>query len=235
MAIWNPVRLTAMHHKHVALGAAMVERDGWRQPARYTTVEQELERLRAGAGLSDISPLGKLLIQGDELDTLLLTCFDAVTSLEIGIVARRSAPKGKAPAPVVLARLAQDEVMALTGPGQAQSLAEALAEEPGRCAKGVDLTSALAGARITGPSAGLLLESITELDLSPAGFPDLRCARSKVAEVHGTLLRMDIRGLPSFDLYFGREFGEYLWDVLMEAGAEYGVAPVGIEAMARLQ
>jgi len=56
-----------------------------------------------------------------------------------------------------------------------------------------------------------------------------------VAEVHGTLLRIDTGGLPSFDLYFGREFGEYLWDALLEAGGEYSVAPFGIEAMARLK
>lgn len=235
MATWNPVRISAMHHKHLDLGAAMVEKDGWRQPARYTTVDEELERLRARAGFSDIGPSGKLLLQGDEVDALLRAHFETVTSLEIGAVAPRSVAKANAPAPVVLARLARDEVLALTGPGQAQILAEALARAPGRCAHSVDLTSALAGVRITGPLAGLLLESITELNSSPAGFPDLRCARGKVAEVHGTLLRMDTGGLPSFDLYFGREFGEYLWDALLEAGEEYGVAPVGIESMARLK
>ena len=36
-------------------------------------------------------------------------------------------------------------------------------------------------------------------------------------------------------LSFGREFGEYMWNVLVESGEEYGVAPFGIEALARLR
>ena len=45
---------------------------------------------------------------------------------------------------------------------------------------------------------------------------------------------MDQAGVPSYQLYFGREFGEYIWDVLMDAAQRYGGAPVGFQAMERL-
>ena len=94
------------------------------------------------------------------------------------------------------------------------------------------MSSGLAGVRISGPLSNLLLGKISELDVSPTTFSDMRCAQTKTAEIHGTLLRMDRGSLPSYELYFPREFGEYMWDALMEAGAEYRVAPVGFEAMA---
>ena len=33
---------------------------------------------------------------------------------------------------------------------------------------------------------------------------------------------------------FGRELGEYMWDVLLEAGEAYGVVPFGFETLARI-
>ena len=71
MAEWRPVRLSAMHHQHVAMGAVMDEREGWQMPARFGTVEEELRRLQAGAGLLDISPITKLSIQGENASAFL--------------------------------------------------------------------------------------------------------------------------------------------------------------------
>ena len=232
MTAWNPVRRGAMHHRHLAMGATMAERGGWQQPAYYRSADEELRLLSATVGLCDISPAGKLKLQGSDLDQLLAAVFPGAGGLAVGGV--RLVASGPGPAQVVLARLALDEILAVTPTDQAPSLAETLGGGPDRCAHVVDLTSALAGVRITGPEAGSLLARVTELDASPSALPDMGCAQTKVAEVHGTLLRMDLGGVPSYDLYFSRDFGEYMWDALMEAGELHGAAPVGIDAMERL-
>ena len=53
-----------MHHLHLELGAKMVEAGGWQRPAVYTTVDEEVERLRGAAGITDVSPDGKISLQG---------------------------------------------------------------------------------------------------------------------------------------------------------------------------
>jgi sarcosine oxidase subunit alpha len=224
-----------MHHRHLAMGATMAERGGWQQPAYYRSADEELRLLSETVGLCDISPAGKLKLQGSDLDQLLAAVFPGAGGLPAGGVRRVAGDHGPGPSPVVLARLALDEILAVTPTDQASSLAETLRGGPDRCAHVVDLTSALASVRVTGPEAGPLLARVTELDASPPAFPDMQCAQAKVAEVHGTLLRMDLGGVPSFDLYFSRDFGAYMWDALMEAGEPHGVAPVGTDAMARLQ
>ena len=213
----------------------MVERDGWQRPVRYTSAEEEFEQLRKTVGLGDISPVGKLNLQGDKLDSFLSRVFGDVTSPDVGAVSRHILGGDVESQPVVLARLAHDEVVILTGPGQAPVVSEALQGQADGCVHAVDITSALAGVRVAGPSAHLLLSGVTELDASPDAFLDMSCAQAKLAEIHGLLLRIDLGRLPSYELYFGREFGEYMWDALLETGEEYQVTPFGIEAMSRLE
>ena len=231
MTIWNPVKRSSMHHKHLALGAALEERDGWQQPARYASAEQELERLKVAVGLWDISSVGKVSIQGEQLDHLLTASFSSAMDLTIGSMRQMNLGDGADSWDCVLVRLAMDDYLALTPTGRNVTLVELLEEDPDRCAHVLDVTSALAGVKIAGPSAGLLLASLTELNLSDAAFPDLRCGQSMMAGIHGTLRRRDVAGLTSYELYFTREFGEYMWDVLMEAGERFGAVPVGFEAM----
>ena len=226
----NPIKLSAMHHQHVASGAAMVEADGWRQPVRYTSADQEAEQVRTAGGLCDVSPAGKLSLQGEEVERLLSNALDGAKMPAVGTVERVGSDGG----PRLVARLAYDECLVLTGPTERDSTAQALEAHAAGCAHVVDVTSALAGIGVVGPLGHLLLASVTELDVDPDTFADMSCAQASVAEVHGTLLRLDIGGLLSYELYFPREFGEYMWTALVEAGEHLGVRPVGIEAIASL-
>ena len=235
MATSTPIALSALYYMQVALCAVMVDGDGWRRPARFTSAEEELELLQGAVGLCDVSPSGKLLIQGEAIDALLDAAFPDMGPLDTGRVQRQPFKGGTGVHEVILARLADDELLVLSAPGLAPSVAELLSEAPVECGHAVDITSSLTGVKIAGPLAQRLLAAVTELDTSPEPFPDMSCAQTKVAEVHGTLLRRDAGALLSYELYFDRGFGEYMWDALMEAGEVYGVAPFGIEAMARLE
>ena len=235
MTTSNPTRLTPMHYKHLELGAAIVESDGWQRPARYASVEQEIEHVKKAVGIGDVSPVGKINIQGDELDFFLSTAFPGIDLPNIGGVSRYPASGGLDRDALTLLRLAHDEIMVLTHPSQSLLATQDLGVNLDLCAHVVDVTSGLAGVRITGPFAKTLLTSITEIDLAIDAFPDMSCAQVKAAEIHNVLLRFDLGGLPTYEMYFGREFGEYMWDALLEVGEEYQVKPVGIEAMARLQ
>ena len=103
------------------------------------------------------------------------------------------------------------------------------------CAHVVDITSGLCGVSIIGPASTRLLSRITDLDISPRAMPDLTCAQARFAEVQGLLLRRDIQSIPAYQLYASREFGEYLWEALIDAATETGGGPVGTEALSGLK
>ena len=235
MTTWTPVRRTAMHYQHAERGAVMEDRDGWQQPVRFTSVDEEFQQLQTTGGLCDISPVGKLNLQGDELEPFLNAAFPGLGPLSVGSVRRLNLEHNPEVGPFVIARLADDEAWILTGINQAQSVADALGEQADQCAHVLDITSGLSGVSIAGPLAQRVLSGVSELDTDAEMFPNMTCAQTNAAEIHNMLLRLDFESLPGYQLYFGREFGEYMWDALLEAAEEYGITPVGIEAMARLR
>lgn len=256
---WNPVKLTAMHHQHISLGATMTDYGGWQRPSRYTSIEQELETVRKAGGLCDISPLGKYYIQGSDVDTFLQRVFHpeyqtgfldnqvsgknkldaqgkkaASPGINGASLENLLGPDGSTTARVVVCRFSDDEVFVTSTSDTARPVVQALKEHVAGCAHMVDMTSNYAAVTVAGPMSGQLLAKLTDLDISPITFTDLSCAQGQVAEVYAIIVRWDQDGLPSYDVYFGRDFGEYMWQTMLEAGHEYGMAPFGIEALNRL-
>ena len=235
MADWKPVRLSAMHHQHVSMGAVMEERDGWQLPARFGTVDEELQRLQSGAGLLDISPMTKLSVQGENASAFLSQACSAGQLPDLGAVSQATITAGGRSSQVSLARLADDEFLVLAAPNQAESMSAALEGTVEGCAHIFDLSSTLAAAQITGPAAVRVLTGITEFNCSPRAFPNGSCAQTQAAEIHATLLRADVGDLPSYQLFFSRDFGEYMWETLLETAKAHHGAPVGMDAIGELR
>ena len=57
---------TVLYDWHVARGARMVDFAGWDMPVQYTTIIDEHSTVRSGAGLFDISHMGRLSFAGPD-------------------------------------------------------------------------------------------------------------------------------------------------------------------------
>ena len=147
----------------------------------------------------------------------------------------RSTRLWKEEASCSLLRLAQDEFLVLTPAGVAKPAVSALRSTGPACAHAIDVTSGFCGVAIVGPAAQGLMNRITDLDTSASVLPDLTCVQSRFADVQGLLLRRDVNGIAMYQLYAGREFGEYLWGELVETAREVGGGPVGTEALLSLR
>ena len=231
-----PQRLSAIHRRHLSLGAAMVEQEGWQRPARYTGSQQELAGLRAGVGLCDISPMGKLYVEGDAIASLLKASLPEAELPEAHGVARQqvSLSDGSPMVDLTLCRLAQDQALALTTPEGVDGVRGALEAERAErhdCAHLVDLTSALTGLCLAGPRSQDCLSRLTDLDLSLPTTADMTCAQTTMAAIQATMVRMDNQAGPCYWIFVSRDLGEYAWDTLTEAGSGDGLVPFGIEAL----
>ena len=224
----RPVALSPLHQRHVALGAEMALVDGWQRPVRYAAADEELAAVRSGVGVCDVSPMGKLALLGDGLDALLDSALPNTTPPAVGRAARVDEES-------FAARVARDEALVTTASSRTSSLSERLTAGAAGCAHVVDVTSALAAVRIAGPRSRDLLAALTELDVARDAFDSGSSAQSQFAEIHGTLVRLDAAGLPAYTLFFGREYGDYMWESIMEAGERYDVTPFGIETLGRLR
>ena len=87
----------------------------------------------------------------------------------------------------------------------------------------VDLTSARALMRLTGAAADRLLAKVCAIDLDDRVTPHGSAFRSSVAKVVTDVIRDDQAGTRSYLLICDRSYGQYLFDALLDAGAEFGI------------
>lgn len=91
-----------------------------------------------------------------------------------------------------------------------------------------DLTSALSTIGLWGPRARDVLASVTEADVSGAGFPFATCREIEIGGVVAIASRISYVGELGWELYVPMEQGARVWDTLYEAGQPHGLVPVGI-------
>jgi aminomethyltransferase len=98
-----------------------------------------------------------------------------------------------------------------------------------------DVTSSLAAMVCTGPDARNVLSKVTDVDLSDDAFPFFTSQQFFVKNVPVTALRVSYAGELGWELYTPSEYGERLWEHIMEAGAEYDIRPYGNGALNSLR
>jgi sarcosine oxidase subunit alpha len=99
-----------------------------------------------------------------------------------------------------------------------------------------NLTAAWCGVNIAGPrSREVLAKVCSDVDLSAEAFPYMGVREGTVAGISARLLRVGFVGELGYELHVPQHYGEALWDALIEAGAEHGIRPFGIEAQRLLR
>lgn len=90
----------------------------------------------------------------------------------------------------------------------------------------VDGTHSRALFRLTGAAAASVLEKLCSLDWSDPMTPDGAAVSGSVALVTCDIVRNDAGGVLSYLISCDRSYGQYLFDVILDAGQEFGIAPV---------
>ncbi|MED6302435.1 MAG: glycine cleavage system aminomethyltransferase GcvT, partial [Bacteroidota bacterium] len=65
------MKKTALHQKHIDLGAKMVPFAGFEMPVQYTGVNDEHKTVREGVGVFDVSHMGEFLVSGPNAFSLI--------------------------------------------------------------------------------------------------------------------------------------------------------------------
>ena len=201
-------------------------------PAPNSAIERAagLDRLRpvpggpadAGVRLSERPHRAKINLRGDG------DAFREAVAEAIGTALPTAANTANNSGDVTVLWLGPDEWLITAPPGaEADLVARLTGAVDGRHAAVVDVTDNFTTIRIAGPAARTALAKGCPLDLHPRAFGPGRVAQSVVAQVDVILHQVagdDGAAGPAFDLIVRRSFAEYLWQILADAGREYGVA-----------
>lgn len=93
------------------------------------------------------------------------------------------------------------------------------------------LTTAMGVLVLAGPRARDVLAKVTRTDLSNAAFPWLTGQSISIGAAKVDALRVNFIGELGFEFHHPIEVQNYIFDKLIEAGAEFDIKPFGIRAM----
>ncbi len=98
-----------------------------------------------------------------------------------------------------------------------------------------DLSDGLAELTLLGPASRSVLSKVSGLDFRPDAFPIRTARQTSLAKTRQLIIRRDLGDLPAYLIVGARSLSAYVWDVIMEAGHEFGIVPAGVETLRRLE
>ena len=245
---FDPVRHTAMHHRHLALGAEMMPAGLWLRPAVYApggdragAIRAEASAVRENVGLIDVSTLGGIEVRGPDAAEFLNRIYTfAYLKQPVGRsrYVLMTDMSGVIVDDGVACRLGERHFYVTATTGGAQAVYQAMLFHNAQWRLDVDITNATASyaaVNIAGPKSRAVLAPLADIDLSAEAFPYMGVREGAVAGIPARLMRVGFVGELGYEIHVPASMGEALWDALMEAGRAAGIRPFGVEAQRLLR
>tara|TARA_R110002074_G_scaffold54459_7_gene135697 strand:+ start:258 stop:1343 length:1086 start_codon:yes stop_codon:yes gene_type:complete len=224
---------TALTHVHEALGAKMVPFAGYNMPVQYEGVTAEHLTVRSGVGVFDVSHMGEFLVEGENALALVqkVTSNDA-SKLTIGDAQYSCFPndKGGIIDDLICYKVKEHTYLLVVNASNIEkdwNWINKHNETIGAELKDISDTYSLLA--IQGPKAIEAMQSLTSIDLAEIPFYKFRIADFAGAE-HAIISATGYTGSGGFEIYVKNELAEQVWNKVFEAGADYGIKPIGLAA-----
>ncbi len=243
-----PYRHTPVTQWNKDNGAVMYEAGArWRRPGYFPkpgeglqeAVNRECRAVREGVGVYDGSPLGTFELKGRDVPRFLDFLYSNImSSLKPGDgrYGLMLSDDGLILDDGVAFRLDQHRWMISTSTGHADAVNQHMekllqTEFPDWQVMITTVTSQWNNATICGPRARDFMHALgTDIDLSPEAFPFMSLRDGTVAGLPARVVRVSFTGELSYEVNVAPRHMAALWDKVMEAGAPFGILPVGSES-----
>jgi glycine cleavage system T protein len=210
---------------------------GWAAPPYLDLLAEEHRAFRERVGIIDMTSFGKLEISGPEALTLLERVADNRIDRPVGSVVYTQFldDRGGIVADVTVTRLGEDRFRVVTGAGAIDSDRGWLELAARGDVSVHDVTDELAVIGIWGPHARAVLQTVTDDDVSDPALPFRKAREVFIGGIPVLAQRITYVGELGFELYVERSRAVQVWDRLMEAGQEHGIAPGGYRVLDSLR
>jgi sarcosine oxidase subunit alpha len=231
---------TPLHRDQAARGGIFRNSGVWRR-ARYFSedlnCQAEIRNVRENVGLLDGSSLGKFRIYGPDalkaLQRVYISNMDKTPTGRCKYSAMCN-DTGNVVDDGVITKIGYDDYYFTTTSTRAGITIEWFryhTRYDGWDFKLINLTDALGSINIAGPNARAVVQKITAENLSNDAFPYMGYREIVVGDgISVRCLRLGFVGELSYELHVPASYCQHVWDLLWEAGQEFGIRPFGMEA-----
>lgn len=221
---------TFLHDKHVKLGAKMVDFAGWHMPVQYTSIIEEHKTVREKVGLFDVSHMGEVFVKGKEALEFLNSIVPqdiAKLNYEKAVYCQLPNKNGGLIDDLIIYKLGILEYLVICNASRIdEDLNWMVMNSKNFDVKIENESHNYSLLAVQGPLADKLLRKMG-LDTQQESFT-IKVA--KIAGIKVLASRTGYTGEDGYEILVENHHSEYLWDKILEDGAEFGIKPIGLGA-----
>jgi aminomethyltransferase len=223
---------TALSHIHESLGAKMVPFAGYNMPVQYEGVNAEHETVRTAVGVFDVSHMGEFLLSGENALALIqkVSSNDAST-LEVGKAQYSCLPNSESGIvdDLIIYKIKEEQYLLVVNASNIEKDWNWISSNNDLGVDMKDLSEEYSLLAIQGPKAVEAMQSLTSVDLSQIKYYHFEVA--DFAGIDNVIISATgYTGSGGFEIYCKNSEVEQIWNKVFEAGASFGIKPIGLAA-----
>jgi aminomethyltransferase len=223
---------TALTETHEALGAKMVPFAGYNMPVQYEGINIEHETVRQAVGVFDVSHMGEFLIDGEHaLELIQKVSSNDASKLTIGKAQYSCLPNddGGIVDDLIIYKIKEEQYLLVVNASNIEKDWNWIQSKNDVGANMRDLSEDYSLLAIQGPKAIEAMQSITSHDLSAIKFYNFVVGDFAGVE-HVIISATGYTGSGGFEIYCKNSDAKQIWDKVFDAGADFGIKPIGLAA-----
>ena len=223
---------TALTHIHEGLGAKMLPFAGYNMPITYEGINAEHETVRTAVGVFDVSHMGEFLLSGPNALALIqkVTSNDA-SVLTVGKAQYSCLPnnEGGIVDDLIIYKMKEEQYLLVVNASNIDKDWDWISAQNDLGVEMKNLSDDYSLLAIQGPKAVEAMQALSSIDLSAIPYYHF-----EVADFAGfddvIISATGYTGSGGFEIYCKNDQVETIWNKVFEAGAAFGIKPVGLAA-----
>ena len=223
---------TALTDTHIQLNAKMVPFAGYNMPVQYEGINAEHETVRKAVGVFDVSHMGEFILKGaDALDLIQRVVSNDASKLVDGKVQYACLPneQGGIVDDLLVYRMDEKSYMLVVNASNIEKDWNWISQFNTKNVEMHNISDKTSLLAVQGPLAAKALQKLTSLNLADMEYYTFQ--KGTFAGVDNVLVSATgYTGAGGFEIYFENEHADKIWTAIFEAGAEFGIKPIGLGA-----
>lgn len=223
---------TALTDHHISLGAKMVPFAGFNMPVQYSGINDEHETVRTGVGVFDVSHMGEFILKGEKaLDLIQKVSSNDASKLYDGKVQYAYFPNetGGIVDDFLTYKIDDLTYLLVVNASNIEKDWNWISKYNTYGVEMKNISDETSLFAVQGPKAADALQSLTDIELASMEYYTF--AKGKFAGVDNVIVSATgYTGAGGFEIYVANKDAKKVWDAIFEAGAAFGIKPIGLGA-----
>lgn len=228
----NYMKNIALNDTHEKLGAKMVPFAGFNMPVQYEGINVEHETVRNAVGVFDVSHMGEFLLTGPKaIDLIQKVSTNDASTLTIGRAQYSCMPNGKGGIvdDLIIYKIKEEQYLLVVNASNIEKDWNWITKHNEFDVEMRNLSDDYSLLAIQGPKAVEAMQSLSSIDLSAIQYYHFEVADFAGIE-HVIISATGYTGSGGFEIYCKNSEVQQIWDKVFEAGADFGIKPIGLAA-----